>query len=112
MANTFKNAKSINVGTSLATVYTAPGSSGNVAIILGVAVANKNAAARTVTIEWQDASDSSNATQLLDAVTIPGNSTLEVLAGQKYVLEQSDVVRAKASATSSIDITVGVMEIT
>ena len=111
MANTFKNAKFINASNSSAsTVYTTPGST--TTILLGVILSNKNAASRTVTVTWTDASDSNNATAMLNEVTIPGDSSLEVLAGQKYVLETGDVLKCLASAASSIDVTVGVMEIT
>ena len=112
MPNTFVNAKDADLTTSLATLYTAPTSSSNVAIVLGVCIANKNAASRTITLEWQDASDSSAATQLLSGVTIPGNSTLEILEGAKIILMASDVLRSKASAASSLDITVSLMEVT
>lgn len=111
MANTFKNAKFVNCSNSSAsTVYTAGGST--TAVILGVILANKNAASRTVTVTWTDSSDSSASTTLLNEVSIPGDSSLEVLAGQKYILETGDVLKCLASAASSIDCTVGLMEIT
>jgi hypothetical protein len=49
---------------------------------------------------------------MLNEVSIPGDSSLEVLAGQKYILETGDVLKCLASAASSVDITVGLMEIT
>jgi len=111
MANTFKNAKVIDAShSSASTVYTTPGATR--AIILGVILSNKNAASRTVTVTWTDSSDSDNATTMLNEVSIPGDSSLEVLAGQKYVLETGDVLKCLASAASSIDVTAGVMEIT
>ena len=112
MANTFKNAKFVNCSNSSAsTVYTTPGGP-TTTVILGVILANKNAASRTVTVTWTDSSDSSASTTLLNEVSIPGDSSLEVLAGQKYILETGDVLKCLASAASSVDITVGLMEIT
>jgi hypothetical protein len=109
MANTFKNAKFINASNSSAsTVYTA--GSGVTTVILGVILANKNAAERKVTVTWTDASDSDNSTTMLNEVSIPGDSSLEVLAGQKYIFETGDVLKCLASAASSIDVTVGLME--
>ena len=111
MANTFKNAKFINVSNSSAsTIYTTGGST--TTVILGVLLANKNAAARTVTLTWTDSSDSNNATALLNEVQVPGDSSVEVLSGQKYILETGDVLKCLASAASSVDVTVGIMEIT
>jgi hypothetical protein len=111
MANTFVNSKFINASNSSAsTVYTTPSSTK--AIILGVLLANKNAASRTVTVTWTDASDSDNSTTMLNEVSIPGDSSLEVLSGQKYVLEAGDLLKCLASAASSIDVTVGIMQIT
>ena len=105
----FENAKFVNVNHSAAsTVYTTPGST--TTIILGVIVANKNAAARTVTVTWTDASDSDASVTMLPAVTVPGTTALEVLAGQKYILKTGDVLKCQASAASSLDVTVGMLE--
>ena len=49
---------------------------------------------------------------LLNEVSIPADTTLEVLSGQKYVLETTDVMTIGASAGSSVDATLSVMEIT
>lgn len=110
MANTFKNAALADVdSTAYDTLYTCP--SATTSIVLGVAIANKTAQAVAVTIQF---SDSSAATthQLLDDVDIPGNTTLEVLAGQKYVLEASDALKVKSGANTSLDVVMGLMEIT
>ena len=45
-------------------------------------------------------------------VSIPANTTLEVLAGQKYVLEATDILKVQASAASSLDAVLGLMQIT
>ena len=111
MANTFKNAKAVDVSnSSAATIYTVP--SATTSIILGLTLANKNAAARTVTVTWTDGSDSNASTTLLNEVSIPGDTTLEVFAGQKYVLMTTDAMKILASAASSIDASLFYMEIT
>jgi hypothetical protein len=112
MANVFKNAKTISVSNSSAdTVYTTPAATKT--IILGAMICNKNAASRDVTVTWTDSSDSDNVTSLLNEVPVPGDSSLEVLSGQKYVLEAGDLLKCLSSDDSaSLDITVGVMEIT
>ena len=39
-------------------------------------------------------------------------TTLEVLAGQKYILETTDVLRVKSGTASALDAILGIMEIT
>ena len=110
MANTFKNAALADVdSTAYDTLYTCP--SATTTIVLGVAIANKTAQAVNITVQFND--DSANTShQLLEQVDIPGRTTLEVLAGQKYVLEAADTLTCKAGANTSIDVTMGLMEIT
>ena len=111
MANTFKNAFAASVNHSAyVDLYTVPSST--TTIILGLALCNKTASAVDVTVQMQDTSDSNNDFQVLDTVSIPARTTLEVLAGLKYVLETTDVLRVKAGTASAIDATLGFMEIT
>ena len=111
MANTFKNALAANVSnSSYVDLYTVPSST--TTIILGLALCNKTASAVNITVQMQDTSASNADFQVLDTVSIPARTTLEVLAGQKYVLETTDVLRVKAGTGSAIDATLGFMEIT
>jgi len=111
MANTFKNASLASVNHSaFATLYTCPAST--TAIILGLAITNKTDASVNATVQFTDASDSNATRLLLNEVTIPANTTLEVLAGQKYVLEASDILKVQASTASSLDAVLGLMQIT
>ena len=110
MANTFKNAALANVSNgSYDTLYTAP--SATTTVVLGVALANKSSAGITATLQFIDTS-AGTTHQLLHGVTIPGNTTLEVLAGQKYILETGDLLKVQADATSALDVVLGIMEIT
>jgi hypothetical protein len=108
MANTFKNARATDVGTSYAAAYTAP--SGTTTVILGMAICNKSSGAVTVSVRYNDSS-SSMYNQIMQDVDVPAGSTLEVLSGQKYILETGDRIDVKSSAATSIDVTMGVMEI-
>lgn len=109
MANTFKNAAFSNVSTgSYDTLYTAPVNTRT--IVLGLALANKTASAVTIKVQFSDYS-SGTMYQLLEDVNIPANTTLEVLAGQKYVLETSDALKLQCSASNSVDAVMGLMEI-
>ena len=112
MANNFKNAAVANVSDSAYdTLYTAPGSSGGTqqVVVLGLAIANKTTAAVTVQVQLTDAS-AGTTFQLLENVSIPANTTLETLAGQKYILEAADVLSVKAGTASALDCVLAVME--
>ena len=112
MANTFKNAIKSNVSNgSYDSLYTAPSSSGNTAIILGLALANKTTSAVTVKVQITDVAPSTGTIQLLEDVSIPANTTLEVLGGQKYVLEAGDILKVSASDSVSIDCALSILEV-
>lgn len=109
MANTFKNAALANVNNSAYdTLYTAPGSTQ--VVVLGLAIANKTTNAVTVQVQFQDTSASNATFQLLENVSIPANTTLETLAGQKYILEAGDILKVQAGTASALDVVMGLME--
>ena len=111
MANTFKSSTVRQMGTSATELYTVPSST--TTIILGLTLANTNASARTVSESFIDKSvHTTDLVHLLNEVSIPGDTTLEVFAGQKIVLMTTDVLKVLASATASIDATLSYMEIT
>tara|TARA_R100001510_G_C7487284_1_gene96648 strand:+ start:130 stop:462 length:333 start_codon:yes stop_codon:yes gene_type:complete len=108
MANTFKNAALANVNhAAYDTLYTAPASTQ--VVVLGLAIANKTTAAVTVQVQFADTS-ASTTHQLLENVSIPANTTLETLAGQKYILEATDILKVKAGTATSLDVVLGIME--
>tara|TARA_A200000159_G_scaffold134518_1_gene133136 strand:- start:4 stop:336 length:333 start_codon:yes stop_codon:yes gene_type:complete len=108
MANTFKNAALANVSNSgYVDLYTCPANTQTV--VLGLAIANKTTNAVTVQVQFRDGSASADF-QLLENVSIPANTTLETLAGQKYILEASDILKVKAGTGSALDVVLGFME--
>ena len=110
MANTFKNASLVSVNhAALATLYTCPGST--TGIILGLALTNKTDNSVNASVQLTDTS-ASITPLLLNEVTIPANTTLEVFAGQKYVLETGDILKVQASVATSLDAVLGLMQIT
>ena len=111
MANTFKNAFAANVNHSAFVDLYTVGSS-TTTVILGMAICNKTASAVDITVQIQDTSASNADFQVLDTVSIPARTTLEILAGQKYILETTDVLRVKSGTANAIDVTLGIMEIT
>ena len=119
MANDFKRFTIADVntstGASASAVYTVP-STGSVAmesIVIGITLANKSASGVTASVFLDNFSGSNDVFIVKDA-SIPAGSSLEVMAGNKLVVQgngtTNDVVRVSASASSSVDATVSVLE--
>ena len=112
MANDFKRFCVPNVGTSNTTLYTVPGSSKE-SIVIGITMANKSNSGITGSI-FIDNEDGTNDVFIVKDASIPAGSSLEVMSGNKLVLQNdgsnADVLEGIASATSSLDITVSVLE--
>lgn len=120
MANDFKRFAKPNVGTSTGAsgdaIYTVPAGAGSSAlesIVIGISVCNKNAAERTVGL-FLDNEDGTNDSYIVNGLKVPGNTTVEIMQGNKIVLQNdgsnADVLRAEASAGSSIDVVCSVSE--
>ena len=116
MANTFKLKTNDNMpataGTPL-TLYTCPGST--TTIVLGLLLCNNDSSQRTVDVKIEsDTSDTeTNATVFLTKDTpIPATSALELLAGNKIVLQATDVLKIDSDVAGKIDATLSIMEIT
>ena len=98
MANDFKGVQSVNV-TAVTTVYTAPANKDS--IILELDIANTTASAVTASAEVLDSSASTDAYIVKDA-PIPAGSSLQVISGQKVILETGDSIRVTASGACDV----------
>jgi|TARA_Y100000310_G_scaffold259332_1_gene267984 hypothetical protein len=111
MANTFKtktfDGSSANADTFM-TVYTVP--SATTAVVLGMTLANITTSSIEVTIFLTN--DDGNNVNIAKLAQIPAKSSLEVMSGNKYVLETSDILKVKSATANSLDTTLSVMEIT
>ena len=115
MANTFKCVTKAGV-TSEDVIYTV--ASSTTTVVLGVMIGNTTSSQITATVTLS--SDTSNraganneANQDVELVTnapIPAGSSLELLAGNKVVLEDTDEI--KLAASGATDIALSIMEIT
>tara|TARA_A100001201_G_C3918173_1_gene149737 strand:+ start:49 stop:396 length:348 start_codon:yes stop_codon:yes gene_type:complete len=115
MANTFKVVTKAGV-TSEDVIYTV--ASSTTTVVLGVMLGNTTSSQVTATVTLS--SDTSNragandeANQDVELVTnapIPAGSSLELLSGNKVVMETTDVL--KLTASGATDIALSVMEIT
>lgn len=115
MANTFKTVTKAGVTTE-DVIYTV--ASSTTTVVLGVMIGNTTSSQITATVTLS--SDTSNragandeANQDVELVTnapIPVGGTLELLSGNKIVMETTDVL--KLTASGAADIAVSIMEIT
>ena len=113
MANTFKLKTKPSLTTSLAAYYTVP--AGTTAVVLGISLANITSSSVTadVLVVSDTADVETNANSYLGkSLPVPSGGTLEIMQGNKLVLQTTDASQAKASATSSVDLLISVMEIT
>jgi hypothetical protein len=115
MANTFKTITKAGV-TSEDVIYTV--ASSTTTVVLGVMIGNTTTSQITATVTLS--SDTTNragandeANQDVELVTnapVPVGGTLELLSGNKIVMETTDVL--KLTASGAADIAVSIMEIT
>ena len=119
MANTFKVVSHDVMPASSGTpedLYTCPGST--TTIILGMVLANVHTTQVTVSVKL--VSDTSGGgrtatnttTFLLKDAPLPVGSSLEILSGNKVVLETTDKIQIDCSVADKASITMSIMEIT
>ena len=87
--------------------------SSTTAIVLGLMVGNTTGSAvtSTVTVDSNTADTETNAAvELLTTTQIPGYSSLEVMAGNKIVLQTTDMLKVYGSG--AVDVALSIMEIT
>jgi hypothetical protein len=115
MANTFKVKTNASMPGSAGTPDTLYTCSGATAIILGLVLCNVHTSQVTVTVQLvSDTNDTetNETVKLLSSVPIPVGSSLEVLSGNKVVMQDSDIIKIDCSVASKIDATLSIMEIT
>ena len=116
MANDFKRVCTPNISNSSnSTIYAVPNNSGAAveSIVIGITAANKTSSGVTVDI-FIDNEDGSNDVYIVKGASIPAGASLEVMSGNKLVLQNDgtngDNLEALASAANSVDVTVSVLE--
>jgi hypothetical protein len=115
MANTFKVVTKAGV-TSADVIYTVAGSTTTVVLglILGNTTSNSITATVTLGTDTANRAGANNETnqdvELITSTPIPGNSSLELLSGNKVVMETTDTLSVTGSAAT--DVVLSIMEIT
>ena len=116
MANTFKvktnGAMPATAGNFL-TLYTVP--SGTTTVILGLMLCNIHTSQVTASVKLvSDTSDTETNEDVLlvKDIPIPVGSTVELLSGNKVVMQTTDVLKIDCSVAQKLDASLSIMEIT
>lgn len=117
MANTFKvktdAAAPASAGT-FDTVYTVPSST--TSIVLGLMVCNVKTSQVTASVRLNtntvDSPLTNQTVLLVKDVPIPVGSSVELLAGNKVVMQTTDFLEIDCDTTAGVDVTLSIMEIT
>ena len=120
MANDFKRFAVTNVntstGASATSVYSVPAGAGSTAlesIVIGITISNTTTTGITASV-FLDNNAGSNDVHIVKNATIPAGSSLEVMSGNKLVLQNdgsnADNLEGIASASNALDVTVSVLE--
>ena len=119
MANTFRMTNEAGVSTSLETIYTVPSST--TSIVLGIMLSNTTTGtvkgsvqlvSTTATSVNSGASNANESTYLIKDAPINNSSSLEIMAGNKIVLQHLDQIKAGSDTASALDIVISYMEMT
>ena len=116
MANTFKIKTNAAMPTSAGTpeaLYTVPSST--TTVVLGLMLCNVHTSQVTVDVQIVSDTSDTETNQTVFAVKdapVPVGSTLEVMAGNKVVLQATDVLKIDCDVAAKIDATLSIMEIT
>ena len=121
MANDFKRFVKKDIGTgegaSGSTVYTVPAGAGSSAlesIVIGITIANKSTAGITCDVFIDALGGASDDVYIVKDASIPAGSSLEVMSGNKLVLQgdgtNNDILKMTSSTASAADGIVSVLE--
>ena len=121
MANDFKRFVKKDIGTgegaSGSTVYTVPAGAGSSAlesIVIGITIANKSTAGITCDVFIDALGGATDDVYVVKDASIPAGSSLEVMSGNKLVLQgdgtNNDILKMTSSTASAADGIVSVLE--
>lgn len=116
MANTFKlktnGAMPASAGTP-DTLYTVPAAT--TATVIGLTLANVHTALVTATVQIVSTTvdvETNETVSVVKGTPILVGSSLELMSGNKYILQTGDVIKIDCDTSAKIDATLSVMEIT
>lgn len=109
MANTFKSKTFTGASTSAntgMTVYTVPSSTTSIVIGLNLA----NISNSLISVDVQVIKTVGDDVYVAKSVPIPTGGSLELMTGNKYVLETGDYIQVKSTVANSLDSMLSIME--
>ena len=117
MANDFIRICTPDISNSSnSTIYAVPAGASSAAlesIVIGITMANKTSSGVTASI-FIDNEDATNDVFIVKDASIPAGASLEVMSGNKLVLQNDgtngDNLEAIASAANSVDVTVSILQ--
>ena len=118
MANTFKvttrDIAPANAGT-FEEIYDCPDN--RTAVIIGLSLANVHTAQVTASVKLVSTTNQSGSTQnttahLVKDIPIPVGSTVEIMSGNKIILNADDRISVDCSVTDKVSVILSYMEIT
>lgn len=108
MANTFRLKTKNNIGVSTVGIYTVPSST--TTTIIGLTLANTSGGSINVGVGiTRSGADNVN---IIKNVPIPQGSTLEVMQGNKIIMETTDTLTVVSDTNSSLDASASILEMT
>jgi hypothetical protein len=131
MANTFKLKTEADIGTTESPVYTVPDNT--TTVIIGLLTAHRmtgfcsngsyttQATCETAEETWTedttfsvqiDKFDSTEDSYIIKDAPLPLGSALEVMSGNKIVLETGDILKVTAGHANAVDVSLSIMEMT
>jgi len=108
MANNFKLKTKASVGVNTVGIYTVP--TATTTTVIGITLANVSGGGINVGVGITRAA--ADNISILKNVPIPQGSSLEIMQGNKIVLEATDTLTVKSDVASSLDVAVTIMEMT
>jgi len=111
MAETFNRVSTKLTTTNATDIYQAPnGAATNRAVVLSAMVANVNgSSAFDVTVAVTDSANT-ELSKIAYTISVPADATLELIAN-KLVLKNGEKLRATASGSNGLEVTVSALEI-
>ena len=122
MANTFRMTNEKDVSTTLEPLYTVQSST--TTVVLGIMLSNTSSSTVKASVQIvstsavgsgvsnSGASNANETTYLIKDAPINNASSLEIMAGNKIVLQHGDIIKAQSDTASALDIIISYMEIT
>ena len=118
MANDFKLKTKANVGVTTENVYVVPSTPNTTTTVIGITLCNTSGSGINVGVGVSRAAEGAvglgtghDDISLLKNTPIPQGSSLEVMQGNKIVMEASDIFKVESDVNNSLDVALTIMEI-